>query len=292
MRCENNSFQLNGAKRRGKHKQDSRDFALSELICQMEVPDGGKENREKSPGDNVRPESPYTIESLLLLDNSLLYDVEPDNGSYVPSETCEPFREPDNSVARATERQRNVATINSGVSGVASNPNEWQDKTLMNQVFAQFDSPKEIAPEDCDNISDFDTFDMFCKEDSELNVEEASLGRHKNLHESISHRDELINVSCLHITNFGDTLENSPLEKDSVKEGSPIIKTKPRILNECKIAKKKFRLNNAASKEIEDATDSTNCSSFYGLSDTAKRLIQEVKGICELYRKFAITSQV
>lgn len=272
----------------------------------MEVPDGDEENREKSLGDNGRPRSPY--ESLLLLDNSLLYDIEPDNGLHIPSETCKPFRQPDNSVAQASKRQRDAATdatASSRVSpGVASNTSEWQDKTLMNQVFAQFDSQdtKEIVPEDCNNVSDFDIFDYtFCKEDvnSELDENvgrnvETSLSRHKNLHKSIS-QDELINVSSLHITNLGENiLEDSSFEKDDIREGSPILKTKSRILSECKIAKKKVRLNNAASesKKVENATDSTNCPSFYDLSNTVKRLIQEVKGICELYRKFAIAHQV
>lgn len=272
------------------------EFALSELICQMEVLDGDRKNRRESFDNNGRPKSPHTVESLLLLDNSLLYDVEPDNGLHIPSETNEPFQELDDSVVQASKRQRNDAKVSSKVSfSASSNVNEWQDKTLMNQVFAQFDSQnaEEIVSENCNNISDFDMFDTFCKEDmnSELgqNVEEASLSQRKSLHKNLSYQDELMNVSCLHITNFGDTvLKNSPVKKNDIGEGSPILKAKPRILNECKIAKKKFRLNNAVSvsKKVENEIGSTNRSSFYDLPDTVEKLIQEVKGICELYRKF------
>lgn len=264
----------------------------------MEVLD--KENREISLNNGERSKSPYTIESLLLLDNSLLCNIEPDNGSHVPSEMCEPFRECNDTVAQASKTQ-NVATDTTASSKVHPNMNEWQDKTLMNQIFAQFDSQneEEIVPENCDNISNFDMFDLtFCKENtnSELGnigqrVEEASLSQ---LHRSISHQNELMNVSCLCITKFGDdTLEDSSFKKNDNGEISPILKTKPRILNECKISKKKSRLNYApsVSKKAENETDSTNCSLFYGLPDTVKKLIQEVKGICELYRKFAIINE-
>lgn len=153
----------------------------------MEVLDDDKENRKISLNSSERSKSPYTIESLLLLDNSLLCNLEPDNGSHIPSEMCEPFREFNDSVAQAFKTQKNVTAADSKVPpSVSPNMNEWQDKTLMNQIFAQFDSQneEEIVSENCNNISNFDMFDTFCEEstNSELNninqkVEEASLNQ-------------------------------------------------------------------------------------------------------------------
>ncbi|XP_077272175.1 mutagen-sensitive 301 isoform X3 [Temnothorax americanus] len=265
----------------------------------MEALDYDKENREISWNNNGRPKSPYIFESLLLLDNSLLCNLEPENGLRVSSDTCEPFREHnDGSMAQASERQvQNVATdATTGAkvsSDVSLNMNEWQDRTLMNQIFAQFDSQneEEIVLENCNDISNFDMFDTFCKEDTnsesgnnvDQNVEKAPSNQ---LHKGTSYQGESMNLSYLHITNFGDdTFKDSSFKKNDSRESSPILKTKPRNLSECKILRKKPRLNGAAlvSKEAEKETDSTNCSSFYGLPDTVKKLIHEVKGISELY---------
>jgi len=261
----------------------------------MEVLDVDKENCQISLNNNGKSKLPYAVESLLLLDNTLLCNIEPDNESHVFSEICKPLREFNEMPQASKEQVQSIVTTSSEVSSsVSSKMDDWQDKTLMNEIFAQFDSQtEEIVPESCNNISSFDIFDTFDKEDtnSELgnvdkNVEKASLDQ---LCKNILHQDELMNVSCLHITNFGDdTLEDGFFKKDD-KDGSPILKTKSRILNECKILKKKTRLNNVStSKGIENKTDSTNYSSFYGLSSNVKKLIQEIKGICELYRKFTI----
>lgn len=265
----------------------------------MELLDSSnKENRKIFLNNSGRSKSPHAVESLLLLDNTLLCNIEPDSGSYISLETCKPFQEFNSSTQEQVQNVTTGAAVSSRVSPNVSS-NEWQDKTLMNEIFAQFDSQneEEIIPE-CNNISNLDIFDTFCKEDinSQLgnvnqNIGQASLGQ---LHKSTSHRDELMNVSCLHITNFDDDTLHGSFKKDDNKDGSPVLKTKPRTLNECKILRKKLCLNDAVSmsKKTESETDSTNCSSFYGLPDTVKKLVQEIKGICELYRKFAIVNQI
>ncbi|XP_036138316.1 helicase POLQ-like isoform X2 [Monomorium pharaonis] len=249
--------------------------------------DADKENCKISL-KNGESKLPYAVESLLMLDNTLLCNIEPDNGLHISSETTKPIQEFNESSVQAFKKQE-ASKATTSVK-VFPNVNEWQDKTLMNQIFAQFDSQteEEIAPESCNNISSFDMFDTFYKEDpnSELvnidhNTEETSLDQ---LHKNTLHQDVLMsNASCLHITNFGDyTLEESVFKRDNTV-GSPILKTKSRTLNECKIFKKRLRLNDdeSVSKEMEKKT---NCLSFYGLSDTVKKLIQEIKGICELYQ--------
>ncbi|XP_011871560.1 PREDICTED: helicase POLQ-like [Vollenhovia emeryi] len=254
----------------------------------MEVLGDDKENCRVSFDKSGRPGSPYTVESLLLLDNSLLCNIEPDHGAHVPSGTFRPLREfsEPQSASRAAE-VRCVATASSGSPGA----NEWQDKTLMDQVFAQFDSQdqlEEAAPEGCGNISGFDMFDTFCEEpansgpdSAERNAEEAALNQ---LREAALYQDEL-SASCFCITSFGDdTLGDGPFERDARKVPSPVLNNKPAISSESKILRKKPRLNDAASKGAEIEADPANCSSFYGLSNTVKKLIQEVKGICELYQ--------
>ncbi|XP_070528849.1 helicase POLQ-like isoform X2 [Cardiocondyla obscurior] len=254
-----------------------------------------------------RSKSPYTVESLLLLDDSLLCNIQPDNGLHITSDTSSPYPECNDSMAQAPKSQvQALQTLQTNVTdpttsskskvspSVSPDMNQWQDRTLMDQIFAQFDSQKEeeVVSESCNNISNIDMFDTFYKEDvqSELgninqNVEGASLNQScKN----VSPRDDLINVSCLHVTNFGEyTLEDDSYVKDKDKEKSPILKIKPNISIKSKNAKKKLRLNDAAlmSKETNRETEaSVNYSFFYGLSDTVKKIIQEVKGICELYQ--------
>lgn len=261
----------------------------------MEALNDGKENRQISL-NNGRSKSPYAVESLLLLDNTLLCNIESDNGLYVSVDTHQPFQEHNETMQVSKESLQNVA-INATASpkisfSVSPNVNEWQDKTLMNQIFAQFDSQneEEINSESYNNISNYDIFDTFCKEDtkSDLDNVDQNVEKADQLYKNVLHQDKLMGASCLHITNFGDnTLEDNDFKKDD-RDSSPILKTKSRPLNECKILKKKLRFSNDVSKETKHKTDFTNCSSFYGLPDTVKRLIQKVKGICELYRKFAI----
>ncbi|XP_039302244.1 helicase POLQ-like isoform X2 [Solenopsis invicta] len=256
--------------------------------------DDNKENHKIFFNNSRRSKSPFAVESLLMLDNTLLCNIEPDNGLHISSETSKHLQEFNGSVAQTIKEHADDATASSKILSETSGSsymNEWQDKTLMNQIFAQFDSQteEEIAPES-NNISNFDMFDTSYKENTNTelgnaaqNVEKAFLSQ-KN--KSISHKDDLMSAPCLHITNFGDyTLEESHFKKiDS--DGSPILKTKSRTLIECKTLKKRLCLNDdiSISKKLEKETESTNSSSFYGLSDTVKKLIQEVKGICELYQ--------
>lgn len=275
----------------------------------MEVSNDDKENHISFLNNSRRSKSPYAIETLLSLDNTLLCNVETslsDSGLPISFDMCESFRERNGSTAQVSNEQtQNMKTnaITSKVLQSASpNVNEWQDKSLLNQVFAQFDSQSEATvSENCINISNLNLFDTFCKEDTtfepaniEQNVGRTSLDK---MNKSIPHQNKLIDMSSLQITNFGDyTLENdsytSPFKEDD-KDKSPILKTKPKTLMECKIPRKKLRLNNNEVKsEIrikKEEKGSAEHSSFYGLTDTVKKLIQETKGICELYRKFLIS---
>ncbi|EGI68760.1 Helicase POLQ-like protein [Acromyrmex echinatior] len=254
----------------------------------MEASNDGKEN-QISLNNNGRSKSPCAVESLLLLDNTLLCNIEPDNGLYVSVDTCQPFQEHDETAQVSKESLQSIATASCKISfSVSPNANEWQDKTLMNQIFAQFDSQneEEINSENCNNISNYDIFDTFYKEDtrSDLDNVDQNVEKADQLHKNVLHKDKLIDASYLHITNFGDdTLEDNDFKKDD-KDNSPILKTKSRPLKECKILKKKLRFSNDVLKEAKNETNSTNCSSFYGLPDIVKKLIQEVKGICELYQ--------
>ncbi|KYN36744.1 Helicase POLQ-like protein [Trachymyrmex septentrionalis] len=259
----------------------------------MEALNDDKENRQISLNNNGRSKSPCAVESLLLLDNTLLCNIEPDNGLYVSVDTPQPFQEYNETAQVSKESLQSVATnaTSSKISfSVSLNANEWQDKTLMNQIFAQFDSQneEEINSESCSNISNYDIFDTFYKEDtrSDLDNVDQNVEKADQLHKNVLHQDKLMDASCLHITNFGDdTLEDNDFKKDA-KDSSPILKTKSRPLNECKILKKKPRFSNdvLVPKEAKNKTNFINCSSFYGLPDTVKKLIQEVKGICELYQ--------
>ncbi|KAG5319835.1 HELQ Helicase, partial [Pseudoatta argentina] len=255
----------------------------------MEASNDGKEN-QISLKNNGRSKSPCAVESLLLLDNTLLCNIEPDNELYVSVDTCQPFQEHDETAQVSKESLQSVATnatASCKIFSVSPNANEWQDKTLMNQIFAQFDSQneEEINSESCNNISNYDIFDTFYKEDtrSDLDNVDQNVEKADQLHKNVLHKDKLIDASYLHITNFDDILEDNDFKKDD-KDSSPILKTKSRPLNECKILKKKLRFSNDVLKEAKNETNSTNCSSFYGLPDTVKKLIQEVKGICELYQ--------
>ncbi|XP_018362108.1 PREDICTED: helicase POLQ-like [Trachymyrmex cornetzi] len=257
----------------------------------MEALNDGKENRQIL-NNNGRSKSPCTVESLLLLDNTLLCNIEPDNGLYVPVDTRQYFQEHNETAQVSKESLQSVATdatVSSKIFCVSPNANEWQDKTLMNQIFAQFDSQneEEINSESCNNISNYDIFDTFYKEDtrSDLDNIDQNVEKVYQLRKNILHQDKLMDASCLHITNFGDnTLEDNDFKKDD-KDRSPILKTKSRPLNQCKILKKKLRFSNDVPipKGTKNETNSTY-SSFYGLPDTVKKLIQEVKGICELYQ--------
>lgn len=252
-------------------------FSCLKFICQMEVSNDDKENRMSFLNNSRRSKSPYTIETLLSLDNTLLCNVETDSGLHIYSEMFESFRRHDDTIQVSNKQTRSVSP----------DTNEWQDKSLLNQVFAQFNSQSEkIVSDDCNNISNLDMFDTFCKGDAkfepaslEKNVGRTSLDKENK---SISRQDKLIDVSPLEITNFGDyTLENNSYTSPS-KDKSPILKTKSKPLNKCKIPRKKLCLSDTKKEE----KISTEHSSFYGLTSIVKKLIQETKGICELYRKF------
>lgn len=112
---------------------------------------------------------------------------------------------------------------------------------------------------------------------------------------NILHQDNVTDTSNLHIINFGDDslvngshLSFSKIEDNQYK--SPILKTKCRTLKKCNIPRKKLRLCDSESKSEGIRSREPRFlehSSFYGLSDGMKKVIQEVKGISELYRKFA-----
>lgn len=269
----------------------------------MEVSDD-KENCKIFLENDKRQKSPH-IESLLLLDNTLLCNIESDNSIFAPHSCSETYDSPQKqnvSVARVfKEQMQNVKTNATFVSkelaksqSASPDINEWQDKSLMNQVFAQFENEKElIVPEDS-NIS-FDKFDTFCKEDIHTNfesnvkdqsIEETSLAE---ANRNILCQDKFTNISNLCITNFDFTLEDSSFKEDDNKDKSPILKSKFRNVSEYKKPKKQLCLRNNELR-LEKSTNnenisSTKCSLFYDLPHTVKKLIEEIKGIHELYRK-------
>ncbi|XP_025267746.1 helicase POLQ-like [Camponotus floridanus] len=264
----------------------------------MEISD--KENCKIFLENDKRQKSPHAVESLLLLDNTLLCNIESDN-SILAVHTCSEMYDSSQkhnvSVTQVSKRQmqntKTSPTVSSKISqSVSSNINEWQDESLMNQVFAQFEDEREIVLKDCSNIDiSYDVFNTFCKKDtnSELsNVKDQIIGKVSldEACENISSQDKLTNISYLYITNFNDdTLQNSSCKKDSDK--SPILKSKSRSLNEYSKPKKQLCLKNIelnSEMKINENTSPTKCSIFYDLPLTVKKLIQEIKGINELYQ--------
>jgi len=265
----------------------------------MEILD--KENCKIFLENDKRQKSPHAVESLLSLDNTLLCNIESDNSIlalHTCSERYDSSQKHNVLVTQVSKTQmqntKTSPTVSSKISqSVSPNINEWQDESLMNQVFAQFEDEKEIVLKDCSNIDiSYDVFNTFCKEDtnSELsNVKEQIIGKVSldEASENISSQDKLTNISYLYITNFNDdTLENSSCKKDGDK--SPTLKSKSRSLNEYSKPKKQLRLKNIelnSEMKINENTSPTKCSIFYDLPLTVKKLIQEIKGINELYRK-------
>lgn len=265
----------------------------------MEISDD-KENHKIFLENDRRQKSPHAVESLLLLDNTLLCNIEPDNSIFdlhTCSETYDSSQKHNVSAAQVSKGQmqniKTSPTVPSKISqNVSPNINKWQDESLMNQVFAQFElqEEKENVLKDCSNISNisFDVFDTFCKEDinsessnvNDQSTEKTSLDE-ENI--NISSQDRLANISYLCITNFdNDTLEDSHF-KDVDK--SPILKSKSKSLNEYKKPRKQLCLKNVELKSKNENINSTKCSLFYDLPYSVKKLIQEIKGIYELYRK-------
>ncbi|CAL1683577.1 unnamed protein product [Lasius platythorax] len=232
-------------------------------------------------------------------DNTLLCNIEPDNSILAPrtcSETYDSSEKQNVSAAQISKEQmQNIktnATVGSKESqSVSPNINEWQDKSLMNQVFAQFENEKEIVPKDYSNIS-FDIFDTFCKEDTNFelsNVKDQSVENTSldEANKNILCQDKLANISYLCITNFDDTLEDSPFKEEDNKDKSLILKSKSRSLNEYEKPRKQLRLRNIELRSEtakNENTSSTKCSLFYDLPHTVKKLIKEIKGIYELYQ--------
>lgn len=257
--------------------------------------------------DNNRSESPHSNESLLSLDNTLLCNIESDSDVHISTTFSE---ECSGSIAKVCKKniKTNEITVSEITQGISSDLNVWQDKSLMNQVFAQFDSQneKENTPDKCEDIINLDIFNTFYKEDLTPkpvnvclpeNTAKTSLGKPdiNNVH-----KIKLNSSSCLHITNFGDdtmredsfvclSKENdkdiSPNEND--KNKSPVIQSKFKSLSKCNLPRKKLCLNDITliSEETKD-TNPREYSMFYGLSNIVKKLIQEVKGISKLYRMF------
>lgn len=265
----------------------------------MEVSD--KENRKILLENDKRQKSPHAVESLLLLDNTLLCNIESDNSIFAPhtcSERYDSSQKYNVSVTQVSKIQmQNTMTTSPTVSSkisqsVSPNINEWQDESLMNQVFAQFEDEREIVLKDCSNINSFDIFNTFCKGDTNSessNVQEQIIGRVSSdeANKNILCQDKLTNISYLYITNFNDdTLEDSSCKKDNDK--SPILKSKSRSLNEYNKPRKQLCLKdielNSEMKKNKNISP-TKCSVFYDLPLTVKKLIQEIKGINELYRK-------
>lgn len=273
----------------------------------MEVSDN-KENKIFLENDR-RQKSPHAVESLLLLDNTLLCNIETDNSIFALhscSETYDSSQEHNVSATQVFKGQmqntKTGPTIPSKVSqNVSPNINKWQDESLMNQVFAQFElqDEKEIVLKDCSNISSFDVFDTFCKEDTnsessnvnDQSIEKTSLSEANT---NISCQDRLANISYLYITNFDDdTLEDSRVKEDVHK--SPILKSKSKNLDEYKKPRKQLRLRNVELKSEtakNENISSTKCSLFYDLPHIVKKLIQEIKGIYELYRKLQLYKSI
>ncbi|XP_050447937.1 helicase POLQ-like [Cataglyphis hispanica] len=259
----------------------------------MEISDD-KENHKIFLENDRRQKSPHAVESLLLLDNTLLCNIEPDNSIFdlhTCSETYDSSQKHNVSAAQVSKGQmqntKTSSTVPSKISqSVSPNINKWQDESLMNQVFAQFELQEENVLKDCSNIS-FDVFDTFCKEDTNSessNVNDQSIKKTSLDEENIniSSQDRLANISYLYITNFdNDTLEDSHF-KDVDK--SPILKSKSKSLNEYKKPRKQLCLKNVELKSKNENINSTKCSLFYDLPHTVKKLIQEIKGIYELYQ--------
>jgi len=195
-----------------------------------------EKNYKTTLSNNSRPKSPeMVIESLLSLDNTLLCNIETDSQLQNFFETTSP-KCSDSMKQVSKEQTQNDATTLLKISQIKSpDLNEWQDKSLMDQIFAQFDSQDK---KECSNSS-LNILDTFCKEEDQ--------------------------------------------------NKSPILETKSKTFREYKIPKKKLCLyESEASKSKRIKTTEPNYmehSSFYGLSNTVKNIIQEVKGICELYRK-------
>lgn len=266
--------------------------------------DYDKDEHSNYLNNSRRSEYPHTNESLLSLDNTLLCDIEADSRLYTSISTSSQERNSSMAEVSKQDIKTNGTAIPKATrdkSSDSNNLNNWQEKTLMNQVFAQFDSQnEEIASDNCGNITSLDIFDMFSKEDTSpkpANVCLAKSTENTSLDEpntSNLHKDEL-NVSCLHITNFGDdTMEegcfiSSPKQNDD-QDKSPIIQSKFRPLDKSNIPRKKLCLNDITLKSEQRRNKNTNPMEypiFYGLPDTVKKFIQEVKGICELYRMFS-----
>lgn len=271
----------------------------------MEISDD-KENHKIFLENDRRQKSPHAVESLLLLDNTLLCNIEPDNSIFALhtcSETYDSSQKHNVSAAQVSKGQiqntKTSPTVPSKISqSVSPNINKWQDESLMNQVFAQFElqEEKENVLKNCSNIS-FDVFDTFCKEDTNSessNVTDQSIDKTSLDEENIniSCQDRLANISYLYITNFdNNTLEDSCFKEDVDK--SPILKSKSKSLNEYKKPKKQLCLKNVELKSKNENINSTKCSSlFYDLPHTVKKLIQEIKGIYELYRKLQLYKSI
>lgn len=259
-----------------------------------------KKNGKKFLENDKKQKSSHAVESLLLLDNTLLCNIESDNSIlalHTCSEKYDSSQKHNVSVTQVSERQMQDTKISPTVSSkisqsVSPNINEWQDESLMNQVFAQFEDEREIVLKDRSNINSLDVFNTFCKEDTNSessNVKEQIIGKVSSdqASKNVSCQDKLTNISYLYITNFNDdTLENSSYKEDGDK--SPILKSKSRSLNEYSKPKKQLRLKNIelnSEMKRNENTSPTKCSIFYDLPITVKKLIQEIKGINKLYRK-------
>lgn len=251
-------------------------------------------------------DSDKSIESLLLLDNTLLCNVETD---IILHTSYERYDKQNVSACVSSEAMQNIKTNEAiTLKTVSSDVIEWQDKTLMNQVFAQFDSQNEetFTQKSCCNISCLDNmFDTFCKEDK--NFESFNVySKHNNkksssekLNTNVLYQHKPVAISVLQYSNLDDerlgdnNYTGSSTENDN-KQKSSISEAKARIFNNNGIPKKKACLNNIGCI-LGNANDNElgfTEYQFYGLSNTVKELIQQVKGICELYRKFIIIIQL
>ncbi|EFN77230.1 ATP-dependent DNA helicase HEL308 [Harpegnathos saltator] len=262
-------------------------------------------NKEKDNNhlDNGKFEYLHSNESLLSLDNTLLCNIETDSDLHTSATSSQ---ECNNSMVKVFKQDiktngRAVSKTPRDVSPDINDLNDWQDKFLMNQVYAQFDlqNEKDNISNNSNNITDLGTFDTFYKEDTNFQPTDIYLPESSTVDTILNkpnitylHKDELNNLSCLNITNFGDDImeENNFVRstKPNDKNVSPVIQSKFRPLNKCNLPKKKLCLDDISLKPEQIKNKSTNpteCQNltFYGLSDVAKKMIQEVKGICELY---------
>ncbi|XP_032687366.1 helicase POLQ-like isoform X2 [Odontomachus brunneus] len=229
--------------------------------------DYNKEKHDNYFDNSKRFEYPHTDESLMSLDNTLLCNIDASSGLHISTTF--------------------VQECNSSMANIC------KEDTIPNRI-----AVSKITRDKCDNITSMDVFDTFYEEDispKPVNVHLFEKTAKTSLDKpdtSNFHKNKSNNLSCLYITNFtDDTMREDNFlcsPKQNEKDKSPVIQSKFKSLNKHKkIPRKKLCLNDitlTSEETRKENTNSTECSMFYGLPDIVKKLIQEIKGICELYQ--------